>query len=126
MSHDLMVFDPSAPRYRAEFIAWYEQQTQWSEEHGYNDVQVCSAVLQAWYAEIIQTFPDMNGMSDEEFDESRATDYSLGTVMVYAAFAWSQAQTAHETVTRLAQKHGVGFFDVSATDGVIVFPGEDE
>jgi hypothetical protein len=125
VSCDLMVFDPSAPRNRAEFMAWYEQQTQWSEHHGYDDVQVCSAPLRAWYAEVIQTFPDMNGMSDEESSESRATDYSLGMVMIYASFAWSRAQTAYETVAQLAQIHGVGFFDVSATDGTIVFPREE-
>ncbi len=124
MSYDLMVFDAFAPQDRAHFMVWYEQQTQWGEDHGYNDVQVCSGPLQAWYAEIIQTFPNMNGMSEENADNSRATEYALGTRMIYASFAWSQSQAAHETVIRLAQKHGVGFFDVSPTDGTILLPAE--
>jgi hypothetical protein len=38
LSYDLTVFDADvAPRGRAAFMAWYDQQTQWTESHGYND-----------------------------------------------------------------------------------------
>jgi len=41
MSYDLMVFDPTvAPRACKDFMAWYKQQTQWSEDHGYDDPKV--------------------------------------------------------------------------------------
>lgn len=39
-----MAFDPDvAPRDRADFLRWYEQQTQWSEGHSYNNPAVASA-----------------------------------------------------------------------------------
>ena len=36
MSYDLMVFEKTkAPTTKKEFIAWYEKQTEWGEEHDY-------------------------------------------------------------------------------------------
>jgi hypothetical protein len=52
----------------------------------------------------------------------KSRDYSIGRSVIYAAFAWSQAETAFEAVNRLAAKHGVGFFDVSSEQGEIRFP----
>ncbi|EKU26623.1 hypothetical protein [Xanthomonas graminis] len=57
------------------------------------------------------------GRIDE--DAGRATDYSVGRSLIYAAFAWSQAQDAHATVFGLAAKHGVGFFDASSELGEV-------
>jgi len=39
-----------------------------------------------------------------------------------AAFAWSASGEAYAAVRMLALKHKVGFFDVSGSDGEIVFP----
>jgi hypothetical protein len=50
------------------------------------------------------------------------TDYSIGRSVIYAAFAWSQAGAAFETMSRLADKHRVGFYDVSSDQGEIRFP----
>ena len=44
--------------------------------------------------------------------------------MSYPAFAWSNAEAAREAMVRLAGKHGVGFFDVSAKKSAIFFPNE--
>ncbi|WWW36016.1 hypothetical protein V8017_03025 [Stenotrophomonas rhizophila] len=123
MSYDLMVFDPAvAPRDAAAFPEWYDAQTEWSEEHDYNDPAVSVPALQAWFAEMVEHFPPMNGpLADDEDDRPEVTDYSVGKHVVYAAFAHSVAETAHGLVQVLANKHQLGFFDVSG-DGAIVFP----
>jgi hypothetical protein len=119
MSYDLMAFDPAiAPCEREAFMAWYAKQTQWTETHGYNNPDVPSAPLQAWFQEIIKLFPPMNGpLAADNIDDPKFTDYSVGEVVIYGAFAWSEAQSAYEHVKRLAAKHRVGFFDVSSNDG---------
>ena len=50
------------------------------------------------------------------------TDYSIGHHVIYAAFSWSVADEAYEKMKELAQKHGVGFYDVSGDDGDIILP----
>ena len=110
MSYDLMVFDPaSAPaKKRSPFLDWYEQQTEWAEDHGYDDPAVASAPLQAFYAAIAALFPAM------EEEDGPGTDYTIGKALIYITFAWDQIDQAHETVARLAAEHKLGFFDVSS------------
>ena len=131
MSYDLLVFEPTAaPRNREQFTAWWHAQAEWSEPHSYNDPAVTSASLRDWYVEIRMTFPNLNGPggpTDEmDFDNPRLTDYSIGKVVIYAAFPWSQAEVAYDLVRELAVKHNVGFYDVSGDegDGEIHFPGD--
>jgi hypothetical protein len=123
VSFDLMVFDASAaPRRRKAFIDWYKQQTQWQESHGYNNPDIPAPALQAWFRDIIQTFPPMNGpLASDDPDNPKVTDYSLGRSVIYGAFAWSEASAARELAKEMAAKHGIGFFDVSA-EGDIWFP----
>ena len=119
MSYDLLVFDPAAaPRDRTQFMRWWEAQSQWGEEHGYKDPRFCSSALQNWYRAITATFPNLNGpdVSDDDIG-SRHTDYSLGSSVVYAAFAWTEAETAYPLVRELAVEHGVGFYDASGDEG---------
>ncbi len=73
---------------------------------------------------MIATFPPLNGPYAKEEDEDNkfVTDYSIGKDVVYAAFSWSLAEMAYEKMKMLAQKYQVGFFDVSANDGDILFP----
>lgn len=126
MSYDLMVFERTkAPQKRKEFLVWYDKETEWSEEHGYNDPAVTSSALREWYEEMIKTFPNMDSSDVEVEDddtEAHLTDYSIGHNVIYAAFAWSVAEEAYEKMKALAQKHGVGFFDVSSDDGDIILP----
>jgi len=128
MSYDLMVFEPSAaPRARNDFMDWFDQQTQWAEPHGYNDPNVTSPPLRAWFLEMIESFPAMNGpYAADDIDDSKVTDYCIGKQVIYAAFAWSQAESAFLTMATLANKHGVGLYDVSSSEGAILFPGEFE
>lgn len=129
MSYDLMAFETSkAPQERAAFMKWYEQQVQWSEDHAYNDPSVLSEALQHFYIELSEQFPNMN-VEDEIFEameeagtDNRLTDYSLGTSVIYAAFAYSVAEESYTAMRELAIKHKVGFFDVSSNEGDIIFP----
>ncbi|EMB2825358.1 hypothetical protein U8047_006750 [Pseudomonas aeruginosa] len=123
MSYDLMVFDPdAAPKDRESFVAWYDKQTEWSEDHSYNDPVVSTPSLQAWFREMIQFFPPMSGPHAVDSDASEVTDHSVGKTVIYSAFAWSVAEQAYNKMRELAIKHRVGFFDVSSDDGEIVFP----
>jgi hypothetical protein len=127
LSYDLMVFDAAvAPRGGKAFIDWYEQQTQWTETHGYNAPDVSTAPLRAWFQEIIKTFPPMNGpLASDDVDDPKVTDYSVGQSVIYCAFAWSQAEPAYDQVKRLAAKYRVGFFDVSSNASDIWLPTPD-
>ena len=111
MSYDMMVFEASAaPREATAFIAWFEKQTQWNERHEYDDL-------------VAQEFPPMDGpLSNDDDDRAEVTEYSIGRQVIYGAFAYSVAERAHGRVQDLAEKHGVGFFDVSADEAAIVYP----
>ncbi|WP_164074941.1 hypothetical protein [Stenotrophomonas maltophilia] len=124
MSYDMMVFEASAaPREAAAFIAWFDKQAEWGENHEYDDPAVSSLALQAWFAEMVQEFPPMSGpLSNDDDDRPGLTDYSIGRAVIYGAFAYSVAERAHGRVQDLAEKHGVGFFDLSADEAAIVFP----
>ena len=119
-----MVFDPAtAPQDREQFLRWYDAPTEWSEEHSYDDPNVTTPALAAWFAEISQAFPPMNGpFASDDFDNPRVTDFCIGRSVIYAASAWAQAEDAHAAVSRLAAKHSVGFYDVSSDEGEIRFP----
>jgi hypothetical protein len=120
MSYDILAFDPAAVT-DDDFPTWWQVQSQWFEDHSYNIPEVTTPNLRAFYSELIQTFPPMNGpdaVTDQELDrdpelESRMTDYSIGTSLIYGAFAWSQARTGQATFTALAAKHGVAVAMVS-------------
>jgi len=123
MSYDLMVFEISdAPKNRKEFMSWFEKQTEWAEEHSYEDHAVTSNALKSWFEEMITHFPPMNGpLASDEVDDPRVTDYCIGQSVIYSAFAWSQSDQALLKMRELSIKHSVGFFDVSANEGEILF-----
>src|SRR5262249_2766257 len=52
----------------------------------------------------------------------KVTDYSFGRSVIYASFAWSEAESAYKEVKELAARHGVGFFDASGDEGDIWWP----
>lgn len=133
MSYDLMVFEKTkAPAGRKEFMAWYEKQCEWSENHDYQTISVSSPALQNWFMEMIEKFPPMNGAYASNIDsldedeaealEQHMVDYSIGYDVIYAAFSWSVADEAYELMRTLARKHNVGFFDVSADECEIILP----
>lgn len=119
-----MVFrKEAAPKIRTDFMKWYQDQTEWTEKHGYDDPANTSAELRNWFMEMIQTFPTMNGpFASDDDDNPNVSDYSVGKDIIYVAFAWSLAEQAYNKMLELAEKHGVGFFDVSSDNGDILFP----
>jgi hypothetical protein len=124
MSYDLMVFAPKdVPFDRDGFMKWYKQQTGWEEGHSYDDPAVSTPELRGWFLEMITIYPPMNGpLRSEDIDNPKVTDYSVGKSAIYAAFAWSEAESAFEMMFRLAEKHKVGFFDVSSNTGGVWLP----
>ena len=128
MSYDLMVFDADiVPRSTRQFMQWYRQQTQWAEDHDYDDPAVASKSLQHWFLEMAQHFPPLNGpLADEDCDAPEVTDHSIGHHLIYSAFNWEVAENAYSLMRELAIKHKVGFFDVSSEEGEILFPNENK
>jgi len=123
-----MVFrKEAAPNTRTEFMEWYHDQTKWSENHNYQDLDITSPELKSWFLEMIQTFPAMNGpYASDDIDSEYITGYSIGKDSIYIDFRWSVVEDAYSTVVRLAKKHQVGFYDESSDDGDILFPENGE
>ena len=129
MSYDLMVFDPEvAPRERSAFRAWYQQQTQWTEDRDYSDPAGTTQSLLRFYHAIREHYPAMNGPDATQDDDliDRAGDYSIGASMIYATFPWSLAEEVYPRFRAAAVDCGVGFYDVSGDEGggEIYFPGD--
>ena len=127
MSYDLMVFEPKeAPRDREDFMAWFQEQTQWSEDHSYEDPSISSPALQNWFSEMMKEFPPMNGplSSDDGLDNPKVTDHCIGINVIYSAYAWSVAEEANSKMRELARKHKVGFFDLSEGVEEIYYPDD--
>ena len=127
MSYDLMVFDPQvAPSDREGFMEWYGHQTEWQEDHKYDNPDVSTPALRAWFLDMIKLYPAMNGpFASDDVDNPKITDYSVGRSVIYAAFSWSEAEQARNTMFTLAEKHKVGFFDVSEDNGGVWLPKAD-
>ncbi|RXZ82971.1 hypothetical protein EBB07_08670 [Paenibacillaceae bacterium] len=129
MSYDLMAFDPlKAPADKETFMKWYEQQVAWQEDGNYSDISVASENLRNFYIELTQSFPSMN-VDEETFEameeagtDNRLTEYGIREESIYVSFAWSIAEEAYSTMRELAEKHKVGFFNVSSTEGEIIVP----
>lgn len=129
MSYDLMVFAPeAAPQDRAAFMQWYEQQTQWTEAHNYDDPAVCTPALRAWFLELIQSYATLNGPYATKAppdDPAPVADYSLGQALIYTAFTWREADHAYQTTFNLAAKHGVGLFNASSDNSEVWLPDRE-
>lgn len=112
MSFDLMVFAPeSAPAKRPAFLDWYEAQTEWGDDHGYDNPALATPALQAFLADLASEFP----AAPDDSDEETGTEYTIGRDLVYLSFLdWDKIDRAHEVVFSLAGKHRLGFFDVSS------------
>ena len=128
MSYYLMVFDPEGPpRDRDGFMAWYDDQTEWSEDHSYDDPKNASQILQTWLNEFLKKFPPMNGpcaAPDDMIDDPHVTDHCIGRHVVYSAFAWSIAEEAYKAMRESAIRHRLGFFNASSDEGELLFPDQ--
>jgi len=125
MSYDLAVFDPREEfRERSVFLTWFDGRTSWSEGLDFFDPTNATSGLQAWYREMVGTFPPLNGPDRPAYMELCMADYGIGTDLIYVGFTKASGGLPYETMFRLAAKHGVGFFDVSG-NGAVWFPRSD-
>jgi hypothetical protein len=124
MSYDVFAFDAvGAPADDASLVAWFKDQAEWSEPHSYDDASVTTPALQAFYRELITTYPPLNGPDTPEFDDDiEFADYSIGYSIVYVGFGWSMAQQARDAFLRLGAKHQVGVCEISEDPPVIHRP----
>ena len=129
MSYDLLVFEKDkAPSNIEDFLEWWNQESEWSEDHSYEDPKVTTNKLQNWFKDMIKHFPAMNGPHAYEGDddelEDKLTDYCIGRSLIYSAFAWSEVEGAYSKVVEYAQKHKLGFFNASAEEVEVWVPSE--
>ena len=68
---------------------------------------------------------DVRRLATDDVDDPRLTDYCVGTNLVCAAFSWSQAEQAYKAVVLKAQKHGLGFLDISSSTSDVWGPSSD-
>jgi hypothetical protein len=128
MSYDILAFTPNVVT-DENFLAWWGKQATWSEHHPYDDPTATTPALEAFYEELAQLFPPMNGtdaptnveLENDPDLESRLADYSIGSDLVYASFAWTAAETAKRVFIAAATKHRVAVALVSE-DGSIIRP----
>lgn len=122
MSYDLMVFNKeSAPKSRAQFMLWYEEQTTWVENHGYVGLDHVSRSLRGWLSEMAKVFPAARGPFAYAVYNDLA-DYSIGKDIIYVSFSDAASKAAYTTALALAGKYEVGLFAVSTDNAAILFP----
>jgi hypothetical protein len=129
MSLNLLVFNKeAAPQSRAEFMIWFDELTEYTEGHSYDDPSVTTPALRAWLEEYSQTFPDMNGpYATGDLKKHYETDYRIGKQFVYVGgFGLSVANEAFDLAISLAKKYQVGFFDPQGGDDDILLPENGE
>jgi len=68
----------------------------------------------------------VNSGSVTDVDDPNVTGYSIGKHMIYASFSLSVYEEAFTLVRRMAMKHSLGFFDVSAKEGELFIPRLEE
>jgi hypothetical protein len=124
-----MVFDPAAvPVDREAFLDWYDSGEFESKLFDPARSQFSDPHLRSWLEDMLKTFPALNGRDsriDLDLDDPHWTDYGINRTNVYACFAWSLAESAYNAVFSLAEKHRLGFFDVSGAEGRVWRPGND-
>lgn len=124
MSYDLMIFDPaSPPADRTGFLSWYSDIARWGDGRLVTDPSVTMPAVQAWYREMIRTFPAATGPDAAPCrNEERIAEYRFAPKAVLAAFQWEAARPAQLQAVKLARIHGVGLFEVSGEDGPVWAP----
>jgi hypothetical protein len=123
VSYDLVAFDPSiAPRDPEAFKAWFM-----AEKATYDGWPALSPALARFFDAMRAHYRSLNGPDvvgdDEDFD--LVADYSFSPAVIVACFSWKKAEEVYPLFRKLAVETDVGFYDLSANDGEIHFPGTD-
>ena len=124
MSYDLVVFEvEGAPRDLQQFVDWFFNKREAAEDRGDALTQPATGRLGAFYYDMVVRFPDMNGPSGEAKDEGEdLAGYEFQPEHIYMDFRWSVSESAANTALRLAQKHGLGLYDLN---DAVIFPEDD-
>lgn len=127
MSYDVMVFEKSAaPKKREELIGWANELADQAGGHSHDDPAVTTDALRGWYLDMIKTFPPISGPyapdseAPEDLDDDLITEYGIGESAICVSFVWAYCDEGYEIAREFAQKHKVGFFDVSRQDGELL------
>jgi len=125
MSYDLMVLDKHE-RFKSsdDFLKWYDEVTEWSDDIDYNDHRHATPNLQSWFLEIKNVIHPINGEfapSDEELngDDIHEADYTIAKDCIYIAFDYTDNELAYSLTKELAKKYGLVFFDISGYNQLV-------
>ena len=124
MSYDLAVFEAEGvPRGDTAFVDWFNANREAVEEIEVSLPAPATSRLAAFYDEMVTRFPDMNGPSGEGIEEGDLlAGYEFQADHIYMDFRWSAAEGAGIQAMNLAQKHGLGMYDLIS---VVIFPEDD-
>lgn len=125
MSYDLFVFLPSfAPTEREKFLEWFDE-LEWDDFPMCYDPANSQQSVKDFFFEIGKTFPALNGPYRLDTpDEIPMADYIIGNACIYLTFAWSDPESAYSKTFELAEKFGLGFFNVSSESGEVWLPNQ--
>ena len=120
MSYDLVVFNPeTAPKNKEDFKTWFDKQIDLADNRSYSDLEFINKNLESCFLEIVKSFPALNGpYSNNDIDQENMTDYDVSENIICASFPWSSSDQAYNNTKQLAEKHNVGFYDVSGNEDV--------
>ncbi len=125
MSYDLMVFNHKiAPANEEDFFTWYDEQTEWGEDHKYDNPAITTSELESWYNEMNHYFKPLNDTTSSSKKNKYEADYCIGYNFIYVSFSWSHSKTAYKKMKELAEKHQLGFFDISGNEDILI-PNEN-
>ena len=124
MSYDLFVFEAEGvPRDEAAFADWFIATREAVEESDTFVAEPATTRLRDFYNEMVTRFPDMNGPSGKGIDEGEhLAGYEFQPNHIYMDFRWSVAEDVGVYVMDLAQKYGLGMYDLIS---VIIFPDDE-
>ena len=126
MSYDVLVFEPAVVS-DADFPAWWERQSAWSEDHSYSDPAVTTPALRAFHTDMLHYFPDLQaevracdalGTEPDPDRVENFADYCIGSRLIYMTFFWSRAARAITTVETVALRHGLAVARVSEDSSI--------
>ena len=125
MSYDLMVLDKHE-RFKSsdDFLRWYDEVTEWSDDIDYNDYHHATPNLQSWFLEIKDIIRPINGEfapSDEELngDGIHEADYNIAKDCIYIAFDYTDSELAYSLSKALAKKYNLILFDISGYNQLV-------
>jgi hypothetical protein len=130
MAYSLAVFEPKLEfRDRQTFVNWWEERTAWRDGLNYYDPANTTPKLRAWFNDMIEIFPPLNGPLSKPnvFDRNTGweAEYTIAHELISVGVPTFKASMAYETSIRLAAKHSVGLFEASESPSAAHFPRDN-